>query len=67
MTTKYYAHSKENEPPINWQPLHEHLKNVAEMARSMLIGKLGNCRTDVRNAIPDDPSDEFPTCVGMNR
>jgi len=34
MTKKYYAHSIENQPPINWQPLDEHLKNVAEMARS---------------------------------
>lgn len=34
MNKKYYAHSKENEPPTNWQPLEDHLKNVAEMARS---------------------------------
>jgi len=32
MTKKYYAHSKENEPPTNWQPIEEHLKNVAELA-----------------------------------
>ena len=32
MTKKYYAHSKENQHPINWQPLDEHLKNVAEKA-----------------------------------
>ena len=25
-----YAHSKENEPPENWQPLEEYLKKVAE-------------------------------------
>ena len=29
---KYYAHSKENEPPKNWQPLEEHLDNVANLA-----------------------------------
>ncbi|MCF7847864.1 MAG: CRISPR-associated helicase Cas3' [Kiritimatiellales bacterium] len=26
----YYAHSKENEPPENWQPLEEHLNAVSE-------------------------------------
>ena len=31
---KYYAHSKESRPPEEWQPLDEHLKNVAELARS---------------------------------
>ncbi len=34
MTKKYYAHSLEGRPPSDWQPLEEHLKNVAEMARS---------------------------------
>ncbi len=34
MTKKYYAHSLGGEPPDKWQPLEEHLKNVAEMARS---------------------------------
>jgi hypothetical protein len=29
---KYYAHSKDGEPPDQWQPLDEHLKNVAELA-----------------------------------
>ena len=29
---KYYAHSKQNEPPENWQPLEEHLSNTAELA-----------------------------------
>jgi CRISPR-associated endonuclease/helicase Cas3 len=28
----YYAHSKESQPPSNWQHLEEHLKNVAEQA-----------------------------------
>jgi len=28
----YYAHSKENQPPEHWQPLEEHLKNVADLA-----------------------------------
>ena len=31
---KYYAHSLEGRPPSEWQPLDEHLRNVAEMARS---------------------------------
>jgi len=34
MAKKYYAHSLEGKPPSDWQPLEEHLKNVAEMARS---------------------------------
>jgi len=34
MTQKYYAHSKEGEPPSEWQPLDKHLKNVAKMAQS---------------------------------
>ncbi len=29
----FYAHSKEGEPPEKWQPLEEHLRDVAEMAR----------------------------------
>jgi len=32
MALKYYAHSLEGKPPDEWQPLEEHLKNVAEMA-----------------------------------
>jgi len=32
MGNKYYAHSLEGKPPENWQPLEDHLKNVAEMA-----------------------------------
>ncbi len=32
--TEYYAHSLEGQPPDKWQPLEDHLKNVAEMARS---------------------------------
>ena len=31
---KYYAHTKEGCPPEEWQLLDEHLKNVAETARS---------------------------------
>lgn len=27
-----FAHSKHGEPPENWQPLDEHLKNVAKLA-----------------------------------
>ena len=34
MEKKYYAHSLEGKPPEEWQPLEEHLKNVAELARS---------------------------------
>ena len=33
MNKKYYAHSLPGEPPDKWQPLDEHLKKVAEMAR----------------------------------
>jgi CRISPR-associated endonuclease/helicase Cas3 len=28
----FYAHSKENQPPEIWQPLEEHLENVAQLA-----------------------------------
>lgn len=34
MAEKYYAHSIEGKLHSDWQPLDEHLKNVAEMARS---------------------------------
>lgn len=34
MEKKYYAHSLPGEPPEKWQPLEEHLRNVAEMASS---------------------------------
>ena len=37
MGKKYYAHSLEGKAPSDWQPLDEHLKNVAEMARSFSI------------------------------
>ena len=33
LVKQYYAHSKEDQPPEEWQRLEEHLKNVAEMAR----------------------------------
>lgn len=33
MDKKYYAHTLDGKPPSDWQPLEEHLKNVAEMAR----------------------------------
>lgn len=29
----YYAHTKEGMPPVEWQPLEEHLKGVAKKAR----------------------------------
>jgi len=34
MNKSFYAHSLEGKPPSEWQPLEEHLKNVAEIARS---------------------------------
>jgi len=34
MTKKYYAHSLPGRPPEEWQPLEEHLINVAELAKS---------------------------------
>ena len=41
---KYYAHSLPGRPPSDWQPLEQHLKNVAELAgdlRKVLgLGKL---------------------------
>ncbi len=33
MSEQYYAHSLPGIPPAEWQPLEEHLKNVAEMAK----------------------------------
>jgi len=33
MVKKFYAHSLEGQLPDKWQPLEDHLKNVAEMAR----------------------------------
>ena len=32
MDEKYYAHSLEGKPPSDWQPLEEHLQNVAKLA-----------------------------------
>ena len=32
MDKNYYAHSLDGKPPSDWQPLKEHLKNVAEIA-----------------------------------
>jgi len=35
MTEEYYAHSRlDGKPPSEWQPLEEHLINVAKIARS---------------------------------
>jgi len=34
MTKKYYAHSVPGRPAEEWQPLEEHLKNVAELAKT---------------------------------
>nr|MBL0702285.1 CRISPR-associated endonuclease Cas3'' [Desulfobacterales bacterium] len=33
MAKKYYAHTLEGKSPSDWQPLKEHLENVAEMAQ----------------------------------
>ncbi len=33
MMKKYYAHSLAGRPPSEWQPLEQHLRNVAELAR----------------------------------
>jgi len=39
----FYAHSKENVEPMYWQPLEEHLNNVAKLAVSFSeIFKAGN-------------------------
>ena len=32
MTEPFYAHTKDNEPPELWQPLEDHLRQVAELA-----------------------------------
>jgi hypothetical protein len=32
-TKKFYAHTKEGMPRSEWQPLEEHPKNAAEMAK----------------------------------
>jgi len=37
MTQKYYAHSLEGKPPSDWQPLEEHLKNVAKKAEKCAV------------------------------
>ena len=34
MTNRFFAHSLDGQPPDNWQPLEEHLRNVAILARS---------------------------------
>ncbi len=34
MIQKYYAHSVDGRPPDKWQPLDEHLLNVAGLART---------------------------------
>lgn len=60
---KYYAHSLPGQPAEKWQPLDEHLKNVAEMARGFaeesgpgewgcllrLLHNSGNVRVCFRN------------------
>jgi hypothetical protein len=34
MKKEFYAHSLEGKPPEEWHKLEDHLKKVAEMARS---------------------------------
>jgi CRISPR-associated endonuclease/helicase Cas3 len=34
MENEFYAHSREGKPPEEWHKLEDHLKKVAEMARS---------------------------------
>ena len=34
MPCPYYAHSLEGKPPSEWQPLEEHLRNVAKTTQS---------------------------------
>jgi CRISPR-associated endonuclease/helicase Cas3 len=34
MKNEYYAHSREGKPPRDWHRLEDHLRTVAEMARS---------------------------------
>jgi len=36
MDEKYYAHSLEGKPPSDWQPLEEHLQNVAKLAADFM-------------------------------
>jgi hypothetical protein len=33
---KFYAHTKPGKPQSEWQPLDEHLKNVAGMTKSFI-------------------------------
>jgi hypothetical protein len=42
MEEKYYAHSLLNEPPEKWQPLEDHLKNVANKLRAHTLNEKGN-------------------------
>ncbi|MFH1217305.1 MAG: hypothetical protein V1706_12455 [Pseudomonadota bacterium] len=39
---KYHAHSLEGQPPEKWQPLEEHLENVAEMSNQRRRMQVGN-------------------------
>lgn len=56
----YYAHSLEGHPPKDWQPLEEHLRNVAEMAADFArpfggeewAGLLGECHDVGKGTLP---------------
>jgi hypothetical protein len=38
MKDEFYAHSREGKPPEDWHRLEDHLKAVADMARSFADG-----------------------------
>ena len=42
MVKKFYAHSLEGQPPDKWQPLEDHVKNMAELAREF-VDVFGAC------------------------
>ncbi len=55
MGANYYAHSKQGRPPPEWQPLKEHLKNVAELAKKFAEYFIRRLRTSVAliDSVPD--------------
>ena len=48
MIQKYFAHSMEGRPDSEWQPLDEHLLNVAELARSFAEEFGVKCRLKIK-------------------